>query len=314
MSFWHVYNIPAIFSTTPFQPLILHRPPLEHKYPIEINNGNAIDELRTFLKTYFGNPPTTPVLDIPRSEFLKSRTHFFIIREKEIIASIRYYYIGDFHHSNQQIYCIDCFCIHPQYRKKGLADYLLHFLNIYVNDQQIPYSIFLKEGPTIPSTQHYSSQYVYRNIYRKLDNSLPNPHIHTLSITTAYKLIDIYHKFNPHLFIIRNPANHNQLWKLYQKNSTYILVCAQDTYQHKDGKRMGWLTAWLESPGITDHFREEASHKLSDSFADHFDYIWADHTCVGSSPLWKEDGQFHWYLYQWSSSYRPTNRSYVLIF
>jgi hypothetical protein len=305
MSFWHLYNIPVVFSSTPFQPLILHRPPLKHKYPIEINDHESIDELRTFLKTYFGNPPTTPVLDLPRSEFLKSRTHFFIIRgsQNEIIASIRYYYMGNFQQCTEEIYCIDCFCIHPQYRKKGLADYLLHFLNIYVNDHQIPYSIFLKEGHIIPSIPYYSSKYVYREL---TNHAVQSNHVHTLSIPIAYRLLDIFQQFTPNLFIIRNPnamksSKPNQIWKLYQKNSQYILVCAQDTYQRKDNKKMGWITAWLSSPVITDI---QVSYELSDSFANEFDYIWMDHAFIGyrPSPLWKEDGHFHMYLYQWTST------------
>ena len=75
------------------------------------------------------------------------------------------------------------------------------------------------------------------------------------------------------------------------------------------GKKMGWITAWIESPNIN---YEEASTQICDSMYGIFDYIWGNKQWIGNSKEWKTDGQFHWYLYQWNTSIH-INNSYCIL-
>jgi GNAT superfamily N-acetyltransferase len=270
-----------------------------------VHNKEILTLIKHFIKTHFGSPPKTPILDIPELKLIGEKDHILYIEyNNNIVGCIRYHYLGEFITSNNEpIYCIDCFCIHPDWRKKGLGDYLLSSLHNYVNQNNIPYSIFLKEGKqlNIILRPYYSGIYTYR----KINNSI-SPNVESLSIYQAYKLIDIYREFNKDLFIIYNKSNFNQFWKLYRKNGHYILACFQDTYQifNENGKqkKIGWITAWIESPNMTHNYREEASKELSDSMYSSFDYIWANKEWTGNSNSWKDDGPFYWYLYQWTTS------------
>ena len=324
MVFWKQYPIRNIIqekiNTDKFKSLIFEKSTLKSPtdYEVEIINKNnqlVIKEVAQFIKENFGSPPKTPILDIPEDKLIQEKDHILFVRDitQAIVGCIRYHYIGTFINTNKEIYCEDCFCIHPSWRKKGLGDYLLTHLHIYLNTNNIPYSIFLKEGSnlSIIHKPFYSSTYVFRqSIPSKSNNIL------SLSINKAYKILDIFYKLNPNLFIIRDKDNQNQFWRLYSKSSQKVLACIQDTYQQFEEnnkiKKIGWITAWIESPNMTDSFREEASKEISDSVHEIFDYIWTNKAHVGKSNLWKDDGPFHWYLYQWTTSLK-LNNSYCLL-
>jgi hypothetical protein len=121
--------------------------------------------------------------------------------------------------------------------------------------------------------------------------------------------MDVFLRFEE-LFVIRNENQPNQKWFLYKKGLHYILACVQDTYQRWKEKTMGWVTAWIESPLITDEIREEASRMLSDEMG--FDYVWMNRLWAPGS-IWIPDGGFHWYAYQWTTSLK-IGRSYCLLF
>jgi len=270
-----------------------------------------ITRIREFIKIHFGSPPKTPILDIPEQYLLPQTDHIIIITETKsnnIIGCIRYHYLGEFITSiSQFIYCVDCFCIHPDYRKKGLGDFLLTTLHNYVNANNIPYSLFLKEGQqlSIVHTPLYSGTYVYRKLTPLVE---PPKNVTPLSPKTAFKMMSVFQEFTPELFIIRNVNSQNQQWLLYKRNMNIVLACFQDTFQwfsdNTSAKnRIGWCTAWFESPGLTDNCREEAAKQLSDYFSSKFEYMWINKEwCSRSTAIWKEDGRFHWYTYQWCSA------------
>jgi len=317
--FWTNYPFKNIlqekFNKEVFKDLIFERRNVESPTGVEggmiERSPKKIKEVREFLIKYFGNPPHTPILDIPEDKLLGQKDFILIVRdiERNIVGCIRYHYLGIFvTGDNQEIYCEDCFCIHPKWRKKGVGDYLLTKLHIFVNKNNIPYSMFLKEGPrlSIINEPFYSGIYVFRGT-KKLEIK----HTTSLTITQAYSLMDMFREFNRNLFVIRNNKSTNQYWKLYQKDTSKILVCFQDTYQRfeekGETKKIGWITGWFESANITDNFREEASNELSDSMCQMFDYIWANSQWVGGNNEWKQDGFFNWYLYQWTSSVNIKN-------
>jgi hypothetical protein len=200
---------------------------------------------------------------------------------------------------NKAIHVVDCFCIHPAWRRKGLGDYLLHELHHMMQDR--PHAVFLKEGEPLPIVPYYASIYVYRQIDSKVC-----PDVTELTCAAAYRIMDIHQQFRP-FFMIRRQTE-NQVWKIYRNGIHHVLCCIQDTYQTLHGKRMGWITAWIESPGITDVMRRNASYQLSNSSV--YDMIWMDKIHAGSG--WIDDGPFYWYTYQWKPSI-ATQRSYCFI-
>lgn len=304
-------------------------PKLSSDYSFKIIDGTSqlinteqITPIRQFIKTYFGCPPKTPILDIPESYLLSPKDYIIIIKHinsNNIVGCIRYHYLGKFLTSNsEQIYCVDCFCIHPGFRKKGLGDFLLTKLHCLVNSNKIPFSLFLKEGQplSIIHTPLYSSTYVYRKLSPTLS---PSKNIYPLSPQTATKLINIYREFTPDLFVIRNINSNNHQWLLYKDGLKAILSCFQDTFQWflDDNARQNkivWCTGWFESPNITDDCREEAAKQLSDYFSPKFQYAWMNKTWCGGnkSRIWKDDGPFHWYTYQWCSALK-IQKSYCIM-
>jgi hypothetical protein len=322
--FWKTYPLSLIFESKLNTNIFLSQefershPELSPEYSYKIISGDSksidtkqITGIRQFIKTNFGCPPKTPILDIPEKYLLSPMDYIIIINHissNNIVGCIRYHYLGEFTTSNsEQIYCVDCFCIHPGFRKKGLGDFLLTKLHCIVNSNQIPFSLFLKEGPqlSIIHTPLYSSTYVYRKLTPTLK---PSKNIHSLSPQTAVKLIDIFQEFTSELFVIRNTDSHNQQWLLYKDGLKAILACFQDTFQwflDDDSKqnKIVWCTGWFESPNITDNCREDASKQLSDYFSPTFQYVWMNKAwCSGNSSIWKDDGPFHWYTYQWCSA------------
>lgn len=275
-------------------------------------------EITNFLKKYFGKPPLSPILDIPPNNLLGISDIIFIIRykvTKEIVGSVRYHYMGNYISSgDEKIYVVDCFCIHPLWRNKGLGDYLLTYLHQYANKNHIPYASFLKEG-SILSIIHlpfYTGRYVYRSLDRYYDSK----NIYLLKKEEANKMLEYYYKLYPDTFIIQNKKTKNQFWKIYKKKNYFILVCFQDTYQRiyedKKYKKIGWITAWLENSEVNSFIREEASKELSDSVANYYDYLWINQKWIGSSSLWKVDGNFHWYLYQWTTNIKIDNNYCIM--
>jgi GNAT superfamily N-acetyltransferase len=328
MVFWITYPLLNLtYSLYPFKRFISYefnkeKINLEKEYRCEeIRSSSSfkiLSEITSFLKTYFGQPPLKPILDIPPNLLLELSDVLFLIRHyntKEILGTIRYRFIGNYISSeNEKIYLVDCFCIHPHWRQKGFGDYLLTHLHHYANQHHIPNALFLKEG-SILSIIHlplYTSTYVYRS----LDYYYHSEHIYSLTIKQAHKMVEYYYKIYPNTFIILNKNSKNQIWKIYKKDYHMIIVCFQDTYQRieedKKYKKIGWITVWLETSLITPIIRDQASKELSDSVAHLFDYLWINHKWIGSSSLWKVDGSFHWYLYQWATNISITN-SYSLM-
>lgn len=318
MVFWKTYPIEQFIKIkcnfNVFKSLIFNKIPIISPTGIESSiitscDTSVVTEIQQFLRKYFGNPPKTPIFDIPMSQLLGEDDHIIYLRDidKNIVGCIRYHFLGKFITSkNEAIYSVDCFCIHPQWRKKGVGDYLLTQLHIYVNKNKLPYSLFLKEGSqlNIINPKLYSGMYVYKKT--ESSNSTNSNNIHILTKTEAYSLMDIFREFNKNIFIIRNIKSNNQIWKLYRLETHKILVCFQDTfqrfYENNISKKIGWITAWIESPNISDYIREKASSELADSMFNQYDYIWMNKEWSGNSDKWSNDGLFHWYTYQWTTS------------
>jgi hypothetical protein len=251
--------------------------------------------LTEFLEQFFGSPPITlnPILD-PSNEII-----LFVQEENQIVASIRYKYTGRF--DKEPIHVIDCFCIHPSKRKTGLATKLLAALHKYTNDRDLKYSLFLKEGRSLPYQEPlYSSAYVFRRIVGPLKDSLSPP--------KAERLVRAYRAFRPEMLWIYDVCNTNQRWFFWKEGLRFVLFCIQNARQTFRGGSVGWITALIASEPVP----WQPFESLVDGSG--YDWIWMDQVWVPEdTPVsWTQDGPFHWYAYQWSTNL-PKNRFYGLV-
>jgi len=312
MVFWKLQS-PKYDSSTPFSPSLYKKDALPS--PTGVNavlitaqmatTSRLFTEICVYLKNYFGEPPKTPVLDIPEDKLLGPHDYLFLVRDQNsrIAGTIRYRYTGKLLVKDQpEIWRVDCFCIHPEWRKKGVGDYLLTELQCYATKHGEPYAMFLKEGPSLSilNIPMYSSAYVYRPIKA---NMILAHNVRILSSLQAFYHLEWYSTICPDVMIIRNEHGKNQHWRYYKNDYATILACFQDTYQrfHGTGEKIGWCTCWLESPLMTDEIRKEAAIEITHTLPA-FDYIWMDKRWVGKGQEWKHDGGFHWYPYQWTSN------------
>jgi len=319
MGFW---NIPPLiwghlWCTKRFQPLMFEKDPIPHPVNGTWGAAQRLDphdveqkkQIRDFLRVFFGTPPISPELDIPEEHLVGPLDVLFYVSgtNKQIIGCIRYHPIGQL--QSHPMYLVDCFCIHPQFRKQGLADYLLTTLHCFANKHGIPYALFLKEGAPLPvwSIPLYTGSYVYRQVRPQI----PTHRLQHLTPEEGHCLLDTFCKIVPNTFVIRPTTTHNQSWRLYRESPhQMILACVQDSFQwlreaNGQRKKMGWFTAWLESPSMTDDCRAHAITEMADSMEGQLEYVWANKAWIGSSNVateWKEDGSFHWYAYQWNTN------------
>jgi len=255
-----------------------------------------LEEVQEFLHLYFRIHPDVRY-HIP-IEVLQEDIILIVRSETVLVGCIRYHWIGTY--ETKHIHVVDCFCVHPSWRGKGVGDYLLHELHHRMKEK--PCAMFLKEGSPLPIMPFYHGYYIYRTIIKE-----PSPNVRDIQANLAYKIMKIHQQFRPFLMIYRPSSN--QLWRLYRSGIHYVLACIQDTYQTMHGKKMGWITGWIESPGITDSMRDDASYQLSTVSG--FDMIWMNRNSNHNSnrdfnrdsiTQWKDDGPFYWYTYQWSPS------------
>lgn len=303
MVFWSTYPLQKVIGSF-WKTDLFHPEPID-KDPIPSPTGKTIErainteEIRSFLRSYFGDPPRTPILDLT----FDLDDHVFLVRDQtdQIAGTIRYHFIGNLITSRSEpIYVVDAFCIHPSWRGKGVGDYLLTELNRYVNRNDIPYAVFLKEGQ--PLSIFHQPIYTGWYRYRELTEHKRSPFLTDLTIQQAYQIMDIYRSIRPTVLLIRNEHTANQKWKWFRKGSDWILIGLQDTHQRIEQKRLGWITTWIESPLITDKLRGEAADEVAEHIFPLFDFLWINERWIGNSTRWKRDGAFHWYTYQWSTN------------
>ena len=329
MVFWSscsIYNtIHSLFTNQPFISTSINKESVSSPTgkSCEIyNQTNAdhtiLNEIQTYLRTHFGVPPLKPVLQFTGINPLCENDIILIVRDisEKIVGCIRYHYIGKLLTAMNKppMFVVDCFCVHPEWRKKGVGDYLLTELNRYVNSHKIPYSLFLKEGGILPIIQLPLYKGIY--VYRELHHTTLSADVIRVNTEIAYRFLKIYSILHANTLIIGDKTIRNQNWVRYKKGVNQIWACIQDTYQviKEKGKdrKLGWITAWLECGEITDEIRSESSIQISNLFYPQFDFIWMNQEWSGNNSLWKVDGTFYFYTYQWDTCLKM-HPSYCMI-
>lgn len=325
---WWNHIFPSHFDSYPFErdPIPIPKSTyfLHISHPLYLQTDLLL-QVCQFLSTYFSQQPK---LTHTPNTLLCNKDHLFVLCHNtthDILATIRYHYLGLLYSSEFKqppIYIVDAFCVHPEWRSKGLGTYLLTELHRYANYHNIPYAFFLKEGsslPTLPLPIH-SGSYVYRPL-QELSSITLSTKIVSLTSEEAQRWIKCYMEIRPDTFLIYHPHSINAIWKAYLSPPFSILVCFQDTHQiistpRSQTQKMGWATVWLENPLITDSIRHEASILLTDSVSNIYQWIWMNHKWTGKNKMnqspWREDGGFHWYTYQWNTN-RRLDQSYGIM-
>ncbi len=310
MVFWAAYPmIRSFWNTDLFRSDRIDKDAIPSPTGKRIEKATDMEEIRSFLRSYFGDPPRTPILDLT----FDLDDHIFLVRDQteQIAGTIRYHFIGHLISSRSEpIYVVDAFCIHPVWRGKGVGDYLLTELNRYANRNDIPYAVFLKEGSQLSIFHQPAYTGWYR--YCECTEHKTSSFVTDLTIQQAYQIMDVYRTVRPNVLLIRNEHTTNQKWKWYRKGLDWILIGLQDTYQRIGQKKLGWITTWIESPMITEEQRGEAADTVADTLFPMFDFLWINERWIGNSMRWKRDGAFHWYTYQWSTN-ATTDVSYGMM-
>ena len=319
-SFWKPYNIEIgchnYNSTDKFisieRDISIPPSPTSNSFVV-MQSEKELNNVRHFLKKWFGNPPKSPQLDNPvcENDQIVLAVKYRADGVWKIAGTIRYKYTGNF--NGHDINIIDCFCIHPEWRKCGVGTYLLAALHKYTNSIGKKWSIFLKEGGLLPiaQTPFYSS--LYR--YRRVRSNICTPAVQTIRVDDALKIIYIFKMLRPGIFIIANRHTLNQKWRLYTNGRHWMLAVIQDTYQihpFNYGK-IGLCVGVIESIGFPPSLRNNALLQLTED--PEFSWIWLDTIWVDDNSqrsMWSIDGPFHWYAYQWTSSIRP-GRDYCIM-
>ena len=284
---------------------LVKRPPMKSPTGSPAQLMRSATEVQQFIHDHFRSHPDV-ICVIPVWELENPADTVLTVFDQDILVGcIRYHFVG--HCDAKRIHTVDCFCVHLDWRGKGVGDYLLHEMHHMMKDD--PYAIFLKEGKQLPIIPFYTGIYVYRTLGKSQDTD----RVLDISTDLAYQLMEINHSFRPFFMIHTKTAN--QKWRIYREGIYHVLCCIQDTYQTLYGKKMGWITAWIESPGMTDTMRETASYQLS--YMPYFDMIWMNqihiiNTQTWKKPLWEIDGPFYWYTYQWSPI-QDVGKSYCFI-
>lgn len=320
MGFWDNVSIfnyfKSLLNTTYFTPNITNkesiRSPTNMKYSIATIKD--LPKIAAFLKSYFGMPPKTPIFHIPMDNLLDDNDTILYVNDKNnmLIGCIRYHYVGKFYtdENKPDMYIVDCFCIHPLWRKKGVGRYLLHSLHTYVNLHNKPYSIFLKEGKQVNTFNipFYSGVYVYKQLSKS--SRITTPHTITVDQGSVEQLINIFRNFNKDIFIVWRKDGSNQTWRFFKRGCNMILACFQDTHQviynnaSQSHDKIAWCTAWFESENIPDNIRSLAITELIACLYPNFQYIWMNKDITRSDTGWQIDGPYNWYLYQWFTTSR----------
>jgi GNAT superfamily N-acetyltransferase len=265
----------------------------------ELCDQAQVAEATAFLTQFFAkssksHPILYPTLSPSPNEII------LIARDQTdlLVGTVRYKFSG--YLEGQPIHCIDCFCVHPMYRGTGLASRLLLEIHEYTNRLGKRYSIFLKEGKSVPSViPFYSSTYIYKAVPQSLSDSVT-----VIPSTLAVRLVSVYQQLYPDTFWIHSVSNPNQCWYLYKTETEFLLVCIQDSFQTFQGQRIGWLTACFRSGSVS-------INTIIGSVRG-YGWIWMDKAFGRDEEGWSTDGAFHWYGYQWTSCLRP-NGSYGIV-
>lgn len=292
----------------------------------QVKNWPEAKRVSIFLAEYFGNPPKTPILRIPPSELFQdeidSRRYTFYWQEDgQIVGTIRYrlWALKTISGSNTPIpiWLVDAFCVHPKFRGKKIGTWLLKYLHSWANQRGIPYAAFLKEGHplTIPKLPFKTGIYAYLKIQENYAKPIKN--IKRISFQLAENWLKAYGSITSKRETLKpvDTLEHFSAWYLYRSDRVWLILRAENTNQFSIGStvdtqwntkihQLGWITHVYESPSwvTLQHSQKnniitEASEQIAKEL--NWESVWISSEWVEEGDIWKIDGPYYFYSFQW---------------
>ena len=94
MVFWKQYS-PKNYMSSPFSPSLMEKEALPSptgvnaiRITAQTNASPLCSEICAYLKNYFGEPPKTPILDIPEAQLLGPHDYLFVVRDQHHLSLI----------------------------------------------------------------------------------------------------------------------------------------------------------------------------------------------------------------------------------
>jgi len=285
---------------------------------VKVTSWPLAREVSIFLSKNFGNPPHTPILNIPPTELYENSAHTFVWMSESMkpIGTIRYRPWGkDNTHKNhtqnrnRTYWQVDCFCVDKKYRAQGIGSWLLKYLHLWANSNSIPYALFLKEGAPlqIPRLPFKTGIYAFSD-YNSLTVTLPFS-LRKISSAIAENWLNSFPLIKnklTNIFPNDIEPNFQSFWYLYKSGTIWLIVRAEKTNQVGPTGHLGWLTNIYESPSWnTITFQQQTQHistcSSEISRENTWGSIWIDSQWVEISEKspWKLDGPYYFYSFQW---------------
>jgi hypothetical protein len=207
------------------------------------------------------------------------------------------------------LHYITNFCVHPQYRKRGLGAHLLNAVWYDLGQQAGGDAcIFLKEGQPLftAGPPLVSGRWIYR--YCQPDAAAPARQIRRVAAADADDLIGAYVTGKQNVLFNKGASARSQtLIYEYRGLRGNILAAFTPAYQNhsSNGRPIYYQTGWLERGDILVTERVKAARDLSDCVGvlTAGCWVWCDWRVTNSHvlPPWRLDGPYYYYAFQWTA-------------
>lgn len=197
---------------------------------------------------------------------------------------------------------IDMFCVHKGWRSKGIGSSLL-FAVFAALGSHSP-SVFLKEGAplswSLPPIR--SSAFTFRYIMPDVRAA------DTVAQWTPDQLRQHIAENNDSHYIINSLKSTESA--IFECRG-YVAVFSPAHQLHRDGKPLVWMTGFVK-PAVADR---AAVNTLSVAASKHFasPWIWADAEFAPPDDMWKYDGPYHLYAFNWNPGVFFNGRPLLLL-
>lgn len=204
--------------------------------------------------------------------------------------------------SNFSTSYIDMFCVHSGWRGRGIGSSLLFAVFVALGTHSP--SVFLKEGAplswALPPIR--SSAFTFRYVM---------PGITTDSVI-QWTPDQLRHHVSENSQYITNSLNNTESQIFATAGEDPFVAVFSPAHQiHRDGRPLVWMTGFVPSTS-------ECSAKmraLSAAASKHFNspWIWADAEAAPPDDMWKYDGPYHLYAFNWNPGVFFNGRALLLL-
>ena len=252
-------------------------------------------ELSQFLGSYYYEQKSPYSLVVSPREILKimeeEQAQVFVVynSKKQLLACVFQFYVGI--HQGQKMGLISWLCVHPEWRKKGIANLLFHHIEFHTTAPKINWfrnDAFFKS----PLPPIYSSTMMSRKIRKNSSAYVRQQGQQTQNIEKT-KFSELWKRDNPTGFILDdNKRGQIQYWAFKNREKAlYALV--QPTYEIKKTGERGCEILQIINEGIKELYEQT---QIFEILVDALPYDYAE--CPAHIPhiesFWSKEGSSTW--------------------